>query len=280
MEKKPYIGVFDSGIGGLTVLKCLIKSYPNESFIYLGDTARLPYGTKSKGTIYNYVMQNIKFLTKYNLKSVVIACHSASSAVLSTDFNFDFPVYNMIQPSCTEAISLSVSKKIGILGTRATTSAGIYEQEIQKIDKAIKIKQIACPLFVPLVEEGYSNDPVTELIAVRYLKPLIEAKVDTVILACTHYPVLKNIIQKILGPHIKVIDPAESLSASLSESLSVNTFDISTKKNLKGEKNSLEPPDYKFLVTDILENFSKISEIVLGDIKFQEPEQVDISSLI
>lgn len=206
------IGLFDSGIGGLTVLKSLKEKLPNSSFIYLGDTARLPYGTKSPETISRYTKQNIHFLKKQGVNTVISACHSASSSILIYNITDSLPLYNVIEPSCAEALKISKSKKIGLMATQATVDGGQYHK---LIPPPYELFAQSCPLLVPLVESGWVHDPITEAVVERYVRPLIEKKVDVIILGCTHFPILKEVIQKVVGPQIKLVDPGESIANQL-----------------------------------------------------------------
>lgn len=202
------IGLFDSGIGGLTVLNSLQKALPQENFIYLGDTARLPYGTKSPETIKRYTQQNIHFLKKRGVNLVVSACHSASSSILLFNITDTLPILNVIEPSCIEAQKKSKTKKIGLMATQATVDGGQYKKLIQA---PYDLVSQACPLLVPLVESGWTEDPITLAVIERYTRPLLEKNVDVIILGCTHFPILKPLIQKVVGDNITLIDPGETM---------------------------------------------------------------------
>ena len=206
------IGVFDSGVGGLTVLRALRERMPQEDFVYLGDTARLPYGTKSPATIRRYLEQNIKFLRQFPVRAIVVACNSASS-VLEPGEAFSVPVYDVIGPGAEAACRASVGGKIAVLGTRATVSGGAYLARIRKLRPEALVQQIACPLFVSIVEEGLEDDPIADRAAELYLSGL--TGVDTVILGCTYYPVLKRAIACVLGPDVLLVDSAETLATAL-----------------------------------------------------------------
>jgi glutamate racemase len=208
------IGVFDSGLGGLTVLKSLKEALPEESFIYLGDTARLPYGLKSANTIKKYLKQNIQFLLAHKVDAVVIACNSASSVFNSAD-SYPVPVYDVIRPSAELAAKQSMEERIGILATRTTVEQKSYVKELHKINPHISVYQQACPLLVPLVEEGWTDDPLTNLVVHRYVKPVAEVGVDTLILGCTHYPLLAEAVRKVVGQQVQVISSAESVTAKV-----------------------------------------------------------------
>lgn len=220
------IGVFDSGIGGITVLREMAQVFPNESFIYLGDTARLPYGSKSSDTVRKYLIQNIQFLISRNVKAIVVACNTASTQVFENTFEAR-PIYNVIDPGAQLACASTVNNKIAVLATRGTISSGAYEIKIKKIKPQVKVFSQACPLFVPLAEEGWYDDPVTNLISYRYLNHLKVEDVDTVVLGCTHYPLLKNSIRKIFGNHVKLIDSGEAISQQLAEDFKNAVLDLS-----------------------------------------------------
>jgi glutamate racemase len=209
------VGVFDSGVGGITVLKELKKRWPHENFLYLADTARLPYGTKSSVTIRNYVEQNFRFLLKHDLKAIVVACNSASTAILEEPVPCPIPVFNVIGPGARKAVSVTVSGRIGVLGTRATVASEAYPHAIRRLNKDIQVFQQACPLWVPLVEEGWLKDPVTNLIVYRYVTEVIQKQVDTLILGCTHYPALHDGIRRVTGQSIELVDSSMGLIEDL-----------------------------------------------------------------
>lgn len=205
------IGLFDSGIGGLTVLRTLASHLPQESFVYLGDTARLPYGAKSPATIERYLRQNIRYLKDLGVKAIVVACNSASTALLETPFESDVPLYNTIEPGAKVALRESVSRRIGVLGTKATVAAQAYVKTLQRLDPSVTVAQQACPLLVPLVEEGWEDDPLTNLVIYRYVQPLLQTGIDTLILGCTHYPALRGGIGRVVGPSVTLIDSSEAI---------------------------------------------------------------------
>lgn len=205
------IGVFDSGVGGLTVLRALRARFPAEDFIYLADTARLPYGTKSIQTISHYVAQCVAKLSQYDLKALVVACNSASTALLEHPLPSKIPIFNVIEPGARKAVQTSRTKRIGVLGTRATVHGQAYVRAIKRLDANADVHQQACPLFVPLVEEGWFDDPLTNLVVYRYVNQLKPANVDTLILGCTHYPVLHAAIAKAAGTTVALVDSNEAL---------------------------------------------------------------------
>ena len=212
------IGVFDSGLGGLTVLRELIRAFPDEPFYYLGDTARLPYGSKTPETISKYVLQNLDFLDRQNCKAFVVACNSASTQVNFSEFNGK-PVYTVIDPGVELACRTTENNLMGLIATEATVKSHVYQNKILAKKPNAKIYALACPLFVPLVEEGWHDDPVTNLIVFRYLNSLKEKNIDTLILGCTHYPILEKSIQNVMGNSVKLIDSGRALAHKLKELL-------------------------------------------------------------
>ncbi len=257
------IGLFDSGIGGLTVLKSVRERLPHENFIYLGDTARLPYGSKSPETIMRYLNQNINFLVDRGVKSVVVACNSASSVLVGrTDLKFAVPVYNVIEPGAQVAVDASRTKRIGVLGTRATIAGGAYVQAIKKISPDAEVISQACPLLVPLVEEGWDTDPITNLIVHRYVQPLVAKQVDTLILGCTHYPFLREAIRKVAGPNIELVDSAQAIAKMLEA----------------GSENKKAQPDgqIELLVTDSSPSFQEVASRLMSPYKLPPIQQIDL----
>lgn len=222
LNKKSPVAIFDSGIGGLTVAKKLHNLLPGEKIIYFGDTARVPYGTKSHQTIKQYAIQIANFLVKFNPKIIIIACHSVSSLgkfFLERKFpNFVF--FDVIEPSITEALRVTKNRKIGIIGTPATISSNSYPTILKGIDTRVKVYQKACPLLVPLVEEGWHDSEVTSIVLKHYIKELLDRKIDTLVLGCTHYPLLKKTIKKIAGPSVNLVDASEVTSRIVKKFLS------------------------------------------------------------
>ena len=246
------IGVFDSGIGGITVLRELVKNFPNEKFIYLGDTARLPYGSKSAETVRNYSVQNLKFLLSRNVKALIVACNTASTQIFEDHYEA-CPVYNVITPGAKLASEKTVNKKIAVLATRATIKAGSYTKKIHSHLPDAEVFTQACPLFVPLAEEGWHDDPITNLIAFRYLQNLKAAAIDTVVLGCTHYPLLKSSIEKVFGPHVQLIDSGEAMALQIAEDFS----------NGKIKPNATSGPAITIALTDTSEHFENLSTALL-----------------
>lgn len=257
MDKRP-IGVFDSGIGGLTVVREIIKTLPSESIIYVGDTARVPYGTRGKKIITQFATELTKHLLKQNVKAIVVACNTISATCLPQIQKMSpVPVIGVIMPTIAHAVAQNLDN-IGIIGTRATIASGFYESKIRKYNKSAQITSSACPLFVPLTEEGMIQDKATYLIAKEYLSPLIKKKVNAVILGCTHYPLLKPIIRKIMGSSTLLIDSAGPTAKALKTLLEKKKIQTKTKN-----------PTYMFFVTDDPDKTKDAAADFLGNgIKF------------
>jgi glutamate racemase len=214
------IGLFDSGIGGLTVLREMNRLLPLESIVYFGDTARIPYGNKSPETIIRYSVENSQFLLSHQIKLLVVACNTASAhALIKLQNSFSIPVLGVINPGASTAVSITSSGRIGIIGTRGTIESKAYEHEILRLLPSAQITSVACPLFVPLVEENFIHHPASKLIVQEYLKPFRESKIDTLVLGCTHYPVLKQMIQEELGNHVTLVDSGASCAQEVARVL-------------------------------------------------------------
>ncbi|MFA5115740.1 MAG: glutamate racemase [Candidatus Omnitrophota bacterium] len=261
MKDRP-IGVFDSGVGGLTVVKQLMKEMPNEDIIYFGDTARVPYGTKSESTIRKFSIENVLFLLNFNVKLIIIACNTSSAIGLPflSKF-FSVPIIGVIKPGAKAAIRVTRNGRIGVIGTNATIASGAYEQEVRSINPSIKVFSRSCPLFVPLAEEGWANDGIVEAAAKKYLSGFKGKGIDTVILGCTHYPLLKKAISKALGKTVKLVDSAEETAREA--------------KNLLEECGAKYPGKRtgrtKFYVSDAPEKFLDVAKKFLGkDVKAAE----------
>ena len=255
MKSNRPIGIFDSGLGGLTVAKEVIKALPHESIIYFGDTARVPYGTKSKKTIEKFSSQNVNFLTKKGVKIIVVACNTSCSLTLNLlKRTFKIPIVGVIEPGVKQALLKTKNGKIGVIGTRATVLSGAYQKTLSRYGKKIKVFAVACPLFVPLVEEGWLGKKVTKTIAYNYLRPLIEKKIDSLILACTHYPLIKTTIAGTMGPKVQLIDSARAVATEVKR--------ILDKKNLVAA--GCHRPKYKFFVSDEPRIFAKEGSKFLG----------------
>ena len=209
MRDRP-IGVFDSGIGGLTVVKQLTREMPSEDIIYFGDTARVPYGTKSPSTIKKFSIENVLFLLNFDVKLIIIACNTSSAIGLPfLSKYFSVPMIGVIKPGAKAAIRSTRNGRVGVIGTTATISSKAYEKEIKALNPKIKVYSENCPLFVPLVEEGWAGDGIVDIAARKYLAGFKDKGIDTVILGCTHYPLLKPAIQKVMGKAVKLVDSAE-----------------------------------------------------------------------
>lgn len=249
------IGVFDSGFGGLTVLNEIINVLPNESILYFGDCGRAPYGNKSKEMITRYALQDCKFLLNRGVKMIVIACNTVSACSIDIlKQKFDVPIVGVILPSVKAAINITKNNKIGVIGTKATIGSTIYKQAIESYGSSYKVFSKACPLFVPLVEEGWWENNVTYDISKEYLNGLKNKNIDTLILGCTHYPLLRNTIQKIIGDNIQCVNSA----------LEVANF---VKKELKAENILSETqiePTYSYFTSDCTKKFKSIAKMILN----------------
>lgn len=240
------IGVFDSGLGGLTVVKAMMRFLPNEDVVYFGDTARVPYGTKSREAIIRFSQENVRQLLRRKVKMIVIACNSSASHALGVlQKSFDLPIVGVIDPGVKKAVSVTRNKRIGIIATPATISSRAYAKKIRALDPAIKVAAQACPLFVPLVEEGWLKKKVTVKVAEEYLSAVKKAKVDTLILGCTHYPLLKPVLKKVMGARVKLIDSAREVAFEVQALLTNTGLARTTQRKAK----------YQFLVSDQPKHF-------------------------
>jgi glutamate racemase len=245
------IGVFDSGIGGLTVVKHLKSLLPHEDIIYFGDTARVPYGTKSEDVVKRFAFEDSHFLLEHDVKMIVVACNTVgSTAIHLLEKNLTIPVIGVIHPGADASVNRTRNKKIGVIGTSTTIRSEKYKQRIFELDKHINVVDQACPLFVPLVEEGFFEDEATHLIAQRYLEKFIENHVDTLILGCTHYPVLRNTIQRVVGEDVEMVDSGEETARVVKQYLDVNN--LATSKRIKSR--------LKIYVSDLPHKFQEIAE--------------------
>jgi len=250
------IGVFDSGLGGLTVVKEIAHALPNERVVYFGDTARVPYGTKSKETIIRFSTEIVSVLLKYKVKMVVVACNTASSLALETiQRRFSVPIVGVIEPGVRKAVGSTRNKKVGIIATQSTIKSGRYVSKILDLDPRIKVTCQACPLFVPLVEEGWFDHPVTVSVAQEYLKDMKRAKVDTLILGCTHYPLLKGVLGRVVGPKVDLVDSATEVAGAVKDML--------VRRGLL--RMALKPARHTFLVSDEPELFKRLAARFLGN---------------
>lgn len=248
------IGIFDSGVGGLTVTREIMRQLPHENLVYFGDTARVPYGSKSKQTIVRYSMQIVNFLKTKNVKAIVIACNTASAFALEEIQNqIDIPVIGVVWPGAISAASMTKNKHIGIIGTAGTVKSKVYNKYLNQLDPEITVVSKACPLFVPLVEEGLTEDRVTEDIARRYLSEFKEYDIDSLILGCTHYPLLRNTIGRVMGDKVILVNPAYETAKSLKQLL--------TEQNLLNQ--SGEEVHHEYCASDMTDQFVTFADRVL-----------------
>ncbi len=264
------IGVFDSGLGGLTVLKEIEKVLPDESIVYFGDTGRVPYGNKSNETIINYARQDENFLLSKGVKYIVAACGTVSAVAYSTADGLPVPFMGVVENSVKDAVACTKNKKIGVIGTSATINNGAHERLIKNFLPDAQVVTVSCPLFVPLVEEGWVSDEDNVVLDTvrRYLVPIMEAEVDTIILGCTHYPVLKSAIKKVVGENVMLINMGYSTARAVAEEL----------KQLNMLNDGTAPAKREFFVSDVTAGFSKIAKTLLGDeIDNNNVDLVDIS---
>jgi len=245
------IGIFDSGVGGLTVVSEVQAILPRERIVYFGDTARVPYGTKSKETITRFSVENVEFLMTHDVKLVIVACNTASS--LSLDFLkrcFKVPIIGVIEPGAKAAVSVTRSNRIGVIGTHATISSGAYEKSVKKINPRNSVYAASCPLFVPLVEEGWVDSPVARTVAGIYLNGLKKKNIDTLILGCTHYPLMRGVIKKTMGSKVLLVDSAKEVAREARDVL-----DSCGILNRSGKT-----PKHKFFSSDEPSRFVKMGE--------------------
>jgi len=269
-NKYSSIGVFDSGIGGLTVVKKILSTLPNENIIYFGDTARVPYGSKSNATIIEYANQDAKFLYNKNVKLIIVACNTASSVALDTlREQFDIPIIGMIEPGSKYALSKTLNNKIGVIGTHSTINNEAYSTKLKKFKNEIEVFEKACPLFVPLAEEGWIDHKATQLIAEEYLEELKNKEIDTLILGCTHYPILTKLIQKVMGPDVTLIDSGTAAALEVEDYLN--------GIGLRNDSNNIGT--HQFYVSDLPAKFKIIAERFLGT-EIRHIEKVDIDYLV
>ena len=244
LDRNAPIGVFDSGVGGLTVVREIIRQIPNEKIIYFGDTARVPYGNKSRETVIRFSQQIMRFLNTFDVKTIVVACNTASAYALDTlERDSNIPVIGVVKPGARLAAQVTKNGRIGVIATEATIGRRIYS-----LNQEVTIYGKACPLFVPLVEEGLLEDPVTDEIARRYLTELIDIDIDTLILGCTHYPLIRSTLGRIMGPGVTLVNPAYETARELKSMLAGMNL-------LSGESPKLGENKYQFFVSDKAEKF-------------------------
>ncbi len=245
------IGVFDSGVGGLTVVEALRRRLPHESILYLGDTARLPYGSKSPATVSRYTERNVGFLVERGVKAVVVACNTASALALP-ELKLPVPTWGVIEPGAERAAAASRGR-VGVIATAATVRSDAYGRALRRLRPALEVASLACPLFVPLVEEGWHDDPVTEQVAARYLEPLLAGRIDTLVLGCTHYPLLRRVLERVAGPEVLLIDSAAAVAEAVAVDL--ERLGLTARSPASG---------LRLCVTDAGPSFQELARRILG----------------
>jgi len=261
------IGVFDSGLGGLTAVKELVRILPNEDIIYFGDTSRVPYGTRSRETIISYAKQDLNFLSTFNIKAALVACGTISAVALDTlkdDYRFD--ITGVIDSAAGAAAAATVNNKVGIIGTNATIKSGAYEKALLSISPDIKTVAVPCPLFVPLVENGHikENDPITALAVEHYIKQIVDFGADTIIMGCTHYPLIAHAIKKYVGGQVSLINPGKEAAKTLKEKLS--------SQQLLSQNGGT----HRYYVSDSIENFESLGGLFMEQSITGEVHKIDI----
>jgi glutamate racemase len=265
------IGIFDSGVGGLTVYRALHDRLPNERFVYLGDTARVPYGTKSLATVERYALENARFLEARGIKLLVVACNTASALALpAIREGVGVPVVGVIEPGARAVVERSEGKRVGVVATEATVQSGAYRREIEKLAPSLEVVQRACPLFVALAEEGWAESDVAREVAAEYLKDFRGGAVDALVLGCTHYPILRRVIQETVGAGVKLIDSGEATAASVEELIDRRNLrrkiDTATGRLFAKRarvRRLCDALDH-FYVTDAADRFARVAERFLG----------------
>lgn len=256
-RKEAPIGVFDSGVGGLTVVKEIMYQIPNEKVIYFGDTARVPYGNKTKETVTKYALQIVRFLKTQHVKAIVVACNTASAyALYEIEQAADVPVIGVVKPGAKMAVEATKNGKIGVIGTRGTIGSETYTTYIRQLNPGVEVIGKECPLFVHLVEEGLWEDPVTEEIAKRYLTDLIDVDIDTLILGCTHYPMIRKTVQRVMGEKVRLINPAYETARELKKLLGEHEI-------LNAQAPGLGTNMHRFFVSDAAERFQIFANSIL-----------------
>ena len=256
IDRDAPIGVFDSGVGGLTVAREIMRNLPSEKIVYFGDTARVPYGSKSKETIIRYSRQIIHFLREQQVKAIVIACNTASAFALdAVKDELDIPVLGVIEAGAKVAAEETHNKRVGVIGTLGTVGSGIHEAYLKQLDPEITVIGKACPLFVPLVEEGWLHDPVTTEVASRYLQELKDQRIDTLILGCTHYPLIRSTIREVMGESVRLVNPAYETALQLKALL--------TEMDISSSGTGEEDFPYRFYVSDQADEFKDFANSIL-----------------
>nr|WP_325303987.1 glutamate racemase [uncultured Dysosmobacter sp.] len=268
MDSRP-IGVFDSGLGGLTAVRALRRILPEEDLIYFGDTARVPYGGRARETILKYARQDVRFLRSFDLKAILIACGTVSTTSLDTlRAENDLPIVGVVEPTCRRALAVSRARKVGVIATLASIRSGVYEATLRRLDPAVEVVAKPCPLFVPLVENGRfrPGDPVIETVAREYLEPLRDTGLDTLILGCTHYPLLVEVIAAIMGPAVTLVDAGEE-----------SAFELKRALKAAGQRApETHQGQASFYVSDRTEDFEQIASVFLQEQLHHAARRVDI----
>lgn len=270
-DRNAPVGVFDSGVGGLTVAREIMRQIPEERIVYFGDTARVPYGNKSKDTILRYSRQIIRFLRIREVKAIVIACNTASAYALDTvAAESDIPIIGVINAGARTAVQATRNGKIGVIGTEGTIGSGIYTRVMKQLKPDIQVTGKPCPLFVPLVEEGLLHDSVTDEIASRYLSVLKGKYIDTLVLGCTHYPLLRSTLRRLMGEDVVLVNPAYETAIELKQLLEERGLERDGREPLQGEK-------YQFFVSDLAEKFTSFATSILPN-EVKETRKIDIEN--
>ena len=263
------IGVFDSGLGGLTAVRSLRRILPRENLIYFGDTARVPYGGRSRETLLKYARQDVRFLRSFDIKAIVIACGTVSTTSLETlQAENDLPIVGVVEPTCRRALAVTKNRRIGMIATLASVRSGAYEATLRRLDPSVEVRCLPCPLFVPLVEDGRfrRGDVVIETVAREYLEPLRTSGIDTLILGCTHYPLLTEVIADVMGPEVTLVSAGEESAFELKRLLKAG--DLRTTEDSRGETS--------FYVSDRAEDFERIASVFLQEDLRHAAQWVDI----
>lgn len=273
------IGIFDSGVGGLTVYRALHERLPNEQFIYLGDTARVPYGTKSLATVERYALENARFLASLGIKMLVVACNTASALALpAIRAEIGLDVVGVIGPGGRKAVDITKcdNPRIAVIATEATVASGAYAEAVNRACPDAVVSQSACPLFVPLAEEGWTDEPETYSIAEKYLAQMREFKPDALVLGCTHYPILRKVIQQTIGENVTLIDSGEATADEV-KSLLIEK-NMTSERQISGERRLCDDIDH-FYVTDAAERFGRVAERFLG-VKPAKLEAIELAASV
>ncbi|HEV2765901.1 MAG TPA: glutamate racemase [Pyrinomonadaceae bacterium] len=265
MNRELPIGIFDSGVGGLTVYRALHERLPDERFVYLGDTARVPYGTKSLATVERYAVENSRFLEARGVKLLVVACNTASALALpAVRESVGVPVVGMIEPGARAAVGASAGRRIGVVATESTVRSGAYRRAIEAVSGGVEVVERACPLFVPLAEEGWAETEVARMVAEEYLKDLRGTRLDALVLGCTHYPILRRVIQETLGESVRLIDSGEAAAESVARVLEAESLRRTSAEGDGARARILCDDLDHFYVTDAAERFARVAERFLG----------------